>query len=533
MRKMSMRPFMFLFWLLWSAVPVPVQGVVPPSSLSTSSTKPTTPLANIFDLRGGAVGEPFVRTRRPPPPPKQSTWAWKNKSSSITKDNKDGAALASHVFNLIKSIVGAGVLGLPAGVAAFGNAPSAIVPALVLLVVIGSMSAYGFSLIGRLCSYTHTTSYRQVWEETVGPKSGWIPALFCLLVTGCSVLAYSMILSNTIPALAAFLNDTWKITAQQGLLGITLAVLLPLCLLKDLKSLAPFSLVGIIGMIYTATAMVVRFVQGTYRLPDIAPLGQHLESGMDDVYYDMQRCLEEFGKSKCKPYMYSNYGSKGMSAVFSSNAFVLISMLSTAYMAHYNAPKFYESLRDAPKFRTLVQWGFGGSILLMALVTAAGYLTFGAASQGLILNNYNTHDKLMTASRFAVTLSLIFSYPLAFVGVRDGVLEFAKVPPEKRTDTLLNTLTVILLALVTALALLVSDLRLVMAFGGATWGNALTYVLPSYMMHKYCQKLRAKSSSKKSAVDELVLKEWPWAMVNGLLGLAMGCIGTVSAIQSM
>jgi amino acid permease len=58
------------------------------------------------------------------------------------------ASIPNEVFNVIKSIVGAGVLGLPAGIASFGNAPTAVVPAMLLLVTIGYLSATGFSLIG-------------------------------------------------------------------------------------------------------------------------------------------------------------------------------------------------------------------------------------------------------------------------------------------------------------------------------------------------------------------------------------------------
>ena len=48
--------------------------------------------------------------------------------------------MSNEIFNLVKSIVGAGVLSLPAGIAAFGDASSAIFPAMVLITVIGAIS---------------------------------------------------------------------------------------------------------------------------------------------------------------------------------------------------------------------------------------------------------------------------------------------------------------------------------------------------------------------------------------------------------
>jgi amino acid permease len=61
------------------------------------------------------------------------------------------ATVASEIFNLVKAIVGVGVLSLPAGIAAFGDAPSALVPALALIAIIGVLSGYGFAIIGRVC----------------------------------------------------------------------------------------------------------------------------------------------------------------------------------------------------------------------------------------------------------------------------------------------------------------------------------------------------------------------------------------------
>lgn len=96
-------------------------------------------------------------------------------SPAPTTTSGGTASIPNEVFNLVKSIVGAGVLSLPAGIAAFGNAPSAIIPAVALICIIGGFSAYGFSLIGRVCSYTGGQSYRGAWSESVGEETSWIP----------------------------------------------------------------------------------------------------------------------------------------------------------------------------------------------------------------------------------------------------------------------------------------------------------------------------------------------------------------------
>ena len=93
-----------------------------------------------------------------PPPPKSGRLGSSLDAIAVpaTRGGADdsGATIPNEVFNLVKNIVGAGVLSLPAGVAAFGNAPSAVIPATILIAAIGAMSGYCFSLIGRVCEMT-------------------------------------------------------------------------------------------------------------------------------------------------------------------------------------------------------------------------------------------------------------------------------------------------------------------------------------------------------------------------------------------
>jgi hypothetical protein len=46
---------------------------------------------------------------------------------------------------------------------------------------------------------------------------------------------------------------------------VTSAILLPLCMLKSFDPLAPFSLAGILGTLFTAFVMALRMVDGTYK----------------------------------------------------------------------------------------------------------------------------------------------------------------------------------------------------------------------------------------------------------------------------
>ena len=305
------------------------------------------------------------------------------------------ATVSNEIFNLVKNIVGAGVLSLPAGIAAFGNAPSAIFPASALIAAIGGASGYCFSAIGRVCAMRNAVSYRDAWSKTIGERTSFIPAAVCTFKTSSANLAYSMILADTFKAILS--STGINLSRDAVLVGTTLLILLPLCLLKNLSSLAPFSLLGIIGMVYTTFAMAVRYFGGAY-----APGGNFFA----DVATNLQ----------------PSFGDIGSSGVMSANVFILICMLSTAYMAHFNAPKYYLELQNntIERYNKVVSTSFGISIAIFIAIASLGFLTFGASSNGLILNNYSNKDTLMGLSRIAVAISIVFSYPLAFVGFRDG-----------------------------------------------------------------------------------------------------------------
>jgi hypothetical protein len=76
------------------------------------------------------------------------------------------------------------------GIAAFGNAPSALIPATALITLIGGISAYTFSLIARVCAATDTNSYSDAWDVTVGKSTSALIAFSCFIDCFAGNLSY-------------------------------------------------------------------------------------------------------------------------------------------------------------------------------------------------------------------------------------------------------------------------------------------------------------------------------------------------------
>lgn len=209
---------------------------------------------------------------------------------------------------------------------------------------------------------------------------------------------------------------------------------------------------------------------------------------------------------------------------------VLVSMLATAYEAHFNAPLFYRELRDntLPRYNKMVSASFLASVVTMTAVTAFGFLTFGGSSSGYILNNYANSDRLAALARIFVASSIVFSYPLCFVGLRDGIREMRGVMPEETRGR--TAWTIGLLGFTSLISLKLTDLGFVNSFCGALVGSGIIYVFPSFMF------LRAARTQIKIGAQKLTnaLRREMAANTSIIVtGVVMGVLGaTVSVLET-
>jgi hypothetical protein len=178
------------------------------------------------------------------------------------------ATIGNEILNLVKNIVGSGGLSLPAGIAAFANNPTALIPSIAVIFIMGLLNAYSFSLLGRVCAVTKSKTYQEAWDRSVGRRHGqkynvWVG----LVVTGKAILgcwSFSIVIASTCQPLLKTLGFH-ETTKMETLVGITGLVLLPLCLLERLSSLAVFSLIGQLGTLVTTFTMFLRYFDGSYR----------------------------------------------------------------------------------------------------------------------------------------------------------------------------------------------------------------------------------------------------------------------------
>lgn len=367
--------------------------------------------------------------------------------------------------NLAKNLVGSGILSLPAGVAAFSMRPAALGPSLLLLAVAACLSAYSFYLIGKVCEETRASSFGGAWEGSV-KRGKWVPQLICILECFGGSVVYAMVLGDVFSSIAQSVGFLPGFLAARSSLIIAIsAVLYPLCCLRSFDSLAKFSLLGTLASSYVVAFVTKRFLDGSYAL----------------------------GGAYHLPLSASVSASAASHALINPQMLILISILSTAFLVHFNAPQFYTELQPArpgltgkektdklQRFKLVSLLGFGMAALQYALVMVFGFLTFGSATQGNVLLNYAASDPLATFARVAVGISMLFGYPMQFAGFRDGILEMcresAQLPKAQH-----RLVTAGLLAVAVAVACAFRDLGQFQAIEGALLAAFLIYTAPPIM----------------------------------------------------
>lgn len=280
------------------------------------------------------------------------------------------------------------------------------------------------------------------------------------------------------------------------ILLISTLVLLPLCSLNSLNALAPFSLLGLGGTMFTAVVMGIRYFDGSYQVGG-----------------------KFFEEIVAKPLFKARGGIS-----YNHMMFVLISMLSTSYIAHYNAPQFYTELKNPsmPRYNAVVTSGFVLSILFNVYMMSIGFLSFGGNSAGFILNNYAGSDVLATASRLAIGLALLTGYPFTFSALREGVLDLRKLSGDKRQKSK-SSITLVALSITTLLALVLKDVGFVVSLSGALFGCFLIFIVPAILNITNTKDKLARSGKQLSGRSLLEV------MVNyGMIG--MGVLMTIIGV---
>lgn len=249
-------------------------------------------------------------------------------------------SLTTLIINIVADLCPHGMLPLAYGIAQGG--PTGIVPAVALVAIFGSMSAYTMTVFARIAEETKSNSIAELWGKLIGQKSRWLAdvAVFSLCF-GCCVF-YSAFVGDIFGALSAAAGVTGVVGKRSTVLGaISALCLLPLCLLEDISSLQFSSILGVAGIMFTVVFHILRVSDGTYT-PETGLFAKLLSSKMQPKWPSPKFTLWSVNKG----------------------TLMLVNMLCVAFLAHYNAINYYKELDGATekRYKTAITAGFGTAL---------------------------------------------------------------------------------------------------------------------------------------------------------------------------
>jgi hypothetical protein len=271
-------------------------GAAAPSTTSTTKKRQRHSKHEALQLRGGTATATSTPTSTAPAT--TPTSVKKKKHAYITPRELTQimvADLAPHGM-------------LPLAWAATRGAGTGVVPAVLLLAVFASSSAYTLYLAAQLAEAGREArraapALSELWRGAKLPLPKAVDAMVALLCGGCCVF-YAAFAADLFYALAKRLGLG---TSREMVLGVLTCIpLAPLCLGDDLSVLKYSSLAGLLGIAYTAS-----FIGKNGVTSDVAPIPA------------TQTC---------------------------SGTLVLANTLVVAFLCHYNAVQYYREL--APRRRT-------------------------------------------------------------------------------------------------------------------------------------------------------------------------------------
>jgi sodium-coupled neutral amino acid transporter 11 len=389
------------------------------------------------------------------PPPQQL----RHQVSNIDPP-KHKTGIAGTSSNVINSIVGSGIIGLP-----FAIKESGIVVGLSLLILVAYFTDKSLRMIVELATYHPDLKGRGVltFEDLMSIPFGINGSRFILIsmliLAYGAMVSYLIIIKDTVPTVLGFDNSFLEREVVMIIIGSV--TVLPLSMLRDISLLAVTSSLSVLADVILVIVIVVH-----------APIKESVSDA-------------------------GGFGQVVADNWINDRIFIGLGVLSLAMCCQHSAFLISGSLEN----HTSQRWAQVTKISLIAagglssIFALTGYLGYLDETQGDILNNFDPDSKAANAGRALLAFTMVFTYPMeSFVArhvmvqlVFDGNMDNNTVGPNGEVSPELKwmglvgrrerwTLYIFLAALLPAM--IFDDIGPVLSITGSLGASCLSYMAP-------------------------------------------------------
>jgi len=162
-------------------------------------------------------------------------------------------------FNLANNVIGAGLVGLP-----FVSQSSGVIPFVIFITVAGIGCSKTLDMLASAAVMAGTKIFEGIGLQAGGTAGKWATSFAVACNSYGACIAYLVLISSTAPVVGKLIGQ--EISPLYLQIGITLVVVLPLTLLKNLNALAASAIFSlIVYLVVGITAVVGIFTDHWYR----------------------------------------------------------------------------------------------------------------------------------------------------------------------------------------------------------------------------------------------------------------------------
>ncbi|KAM3697720.1 hypothetical protein ACB098_06G134900 [Castanea mollissima] len=374
------------------------------------------------------------------------------------QNSSQGASISGAVFNISTTMIGAGIMSIPAAIKVLG-----IVPGFLLILVVAFFTEVTVEFLLRYTKSGKSTTYAGIVGESFG-AIGSVAVQICVIITLFGALIIYLIIIGDVLCgsksgetlhlgiLQEWFGIQWWNSRAFAILFIVLFVMLPLAWQKRVDSLRYTSAISVLLAVLFVVICSAMAIQALWEGKSTQKL----------------RLLPDFSKV----------------SVF--DLFTTVPIFVTGFGFHFNVHPIRVELGKPTEMSLAIRISLAITVAIYFAIGFFGYLLFGDLIMSDMLVNFDqnsdtTIGKLLDVIvRLTYAIHLLLVFPLLNFTLRANIDEllFPK-KPILASDTLrFVSLTCVLLAITYIAAIAIPDIWYFFQFMGSTTVVCLSFIFP-------------------------------------------------------
>ncbi|XP_063303024.1 sodium-coupled neutral amino acid transporter 4 [Pelobates fuscus] len=460
----------------------------------------------------------------------------KKKLEEYTEEHHPGTtSFGMSVFNLGNAIMGSGILGL-----SYAMANTGIILFVILLLAVAILSLYSVHLLLKTAKEGGSLIYEKLGERAFG-WPGKLAAFISITMQNIGAMSsYLFIVKYELPeVIRTFMgleenSGEWYLNGNYLVIFVSVGIILPLSLLKNLGYLGYTSGFSLGCMVFFVSVVIYKKTQIPCPLPlldhnignltsnstyDLHPFivqnitdsseanfmmdytqGQTTELNDHENQNQGSRVeYEAHTDDKCQPKYF----------VFNSQTAYAIPILAFAFVCHPEVLPIYSELRSRSrrKMQNVSNVSIAAMLAMYLFAALFGYLTFYGDVGDELLHTYTKvykFDTLLLCVRVAVLVAVTLTVPIVLFPIRTSVTTM--LFPGRPFNMLRHFLIAfVLLALNNTLVIFVPTIKDIFGFIGASAATLLIFILPAAFYLRIVKKEPLRSPQKIGALIFLIV----------------------------